>query len=386
MVEATVGDRGRRRARARKDARQTFVLIDDDPLWHSFHQTAAVLRRNGCRTVRATTAPSGPVSKLLDRFVYDDRIELADPSDLSPLVERLADCNVAAVFAVESVLAEASEDAFDELSAEVADNWRRRKKYCDKAEAAKLAVELGIRVPEQLSAATHPVAAAVAELGLPLVVKKKVAAAGAGVRIAATTAEVETAIAELGPPEEVFFERYVTGPVVCYGTMIGDSGAIQEAVDQGFASAADPTQAPLSRTAVECDELAEFGRKLSAATGLRGPMNVQGVLDSEGRYWVIDLNVRPYGPVFSWDQDLLDTKTAFLAAMNLSDKQPIHRYPPVGTPVNKFPNDVEQLARNGSYGRALRTFASRAREFSGHLGPKYLAYVLLSGVASKLRV
>lgn len=223
-------------SKSRRDSRPTYVLIDDDPLWHSFHQTAAVLRRNGCRTIRVTTAPSRPLRRVLDRLIYSDRVDLADPGDLSPLVERVANQNIAGVFAVESILAEAPIEAFDQLPDQVSAEWRKRKRFCDKAEVAALAAELGVRAPEQLSAAEHSVEDAIATLGLPVVLKVKIGAAGAGVRIAATESEVRAALAELGQPSEMVYERFVSGPIVAFNAMVSEHGAVQETVRRGVAS------------------------------------------------------------------------------------------------------------------------------------------------------
>lgn len=371
---------------SRRTARPTFVLIDDDPLWHSFHQTAAVLRRSGCRTIRATVAPSKPIRRALDRLIYDERVDLIDAGDMSPLVARLTDYDIANIFAVESILADAKIDAFDELSSRVGDEWRKRKRFCDKAEVAGLAAELGVRAPEQLSVAEHSVEEAIAALGLPLVLKVKIGAAGAGVRIAANEGEVRSALRELGQPSTLVFERFVTGPIVAFNAMVGDQGAVQETVRRGVASLSAPTQAPLTSEVVDDEPMRQIGRTLCAAVGLSGPIDIQAVLDAQGRHWVIDLNARPYGNMFSWDQREFDTGAAFLTAMNLSNDPPRHPLAEIGTRVRQFPNDVENQARSGAYGKAIRTFLARSPRFVGHLGPRYLAYVLLAAIADKLGV
>lgn len=383
-VQERTGSKGRRKVH--RINRPTFVLIDDDPLWHSFHQTAAVLRRSGCRTIRATVAPSRPIRRALDRLIYDERVDVTDAGDMSPLVARLTGYDVANIFAVESILAEAEVDAFDEVSGQVGDEWRKRKRYCDKAEVARLAAELGVRAPEQLPVAEHSVEEAIAVLGLPLVLKVKIGAAGAGVRIAANESEVRSALQELGDPSTLVYERFVTGPIVAFNAMVGDHGVVQETVRRGVASSDAPTQASLTSEVVDDEPMREIGRVLCAAVGLRGPIDIQAVLDAEGRHWVIDLNARPYGNMFSWDQREFDTGAAFLASMNLSKEPPRHVVAEVGTRVQQFPNDVENQARSGAYGNAIRTFLTRSPRFVGHLGPRYLAYVLLAAIADKLGI
>ena len=302
-----------------------FVFVDDDPLWHSFHQVAALVRRNGYRAVRVTTAETGRLGRLADRLLYWRAYYLSGMSELGTLAALLEPFAVTQMYVTEPVMAHLPDRLFDDLPPTVAADLRRRMSLSNKREAARIAAERGIRVPDQLPASLVAAAVAVEKLGLPLVVKTTMGAAGSGVRIAATVDDVECAASRLGPSADVFYERYIPGQIVSYAAMMSAGDVVQEMTYEAVKSSSNPTSAPLAFEVIDDRELVEIGRKVCQGLGILGPVNMQAIRDSTGDYWVIDLNVRPYGTMLCYDQREFDTAAAYLYSTPISDIPPIRR-------------------------------------------------------------
>jgi Carbamoyl-phosphate synthase L chain, ATP binding domain len=369
----------------RQSDRRAVVFVDDSPLWHSFQQVAALVRRHGYQTVRVTTARTGRVARLVDRLLYNHAIYLSDAAELARLPELLRQFRPAKLCVTDTLLDAIDDGVVDRLPADIAASLRVQRRLSDKTNAGALAVERGALVPDQLPGSV-PAAEAVERLGLPIVVKANYGAAGSGVRIAHTAAEAEQAAATMGAVDDFFYQRFVAGPILSYGAMVADEGIVQEMTYRGIDSSSNPTGAPLGYEVIDDPAFAEIGRSVCLGVGTTGPINLQAIRDSEGLYWVIDLNIRPFGGMLNYDQNRIDTAAGYLYSTQLTDDRPIHRTPPPGLRISEFPIDAEELARTGRYWSALNVYLRRSPSFVRLLRVNYLAFAVLNGVAHKLHV
>lgn len=369
----------------RQSHRRAVVFVDDGPLWHSFQQVAALVRRHGYRTVRVTTAETGRIARLVDRLLYNHAVYLPDTAALARLPELLAPFHPVKVCVTDTLLDALGDDVIDRLPSGIAGSVRVQRRLSDKTAAAALAVERGALVPDQLPGSV-PAAAAVEKLGLPIVVKANYGAAGSGVRIAKTVSEAEQAAAALGAADDFFYQRFVAGQIMSYGAMVADEGIVQEMTYRGIDNSSNPTGAPLAYEVIEDPAFTAIGRSVCTGVGTCGPINLQAIRDDEGRHWVIDLNIRPFGGMLNYDQKSMDTAAGYLFSAHLADGRPIHRTPPPGMRISEFPIDAEELARNGHYGPALNVYLRRSPSFVRLLHVNYLAFAILNGVAHKLHI
>lgn len=359
------------------------VFVDDCSQWHSFQQVAAVVRRLGYRTIRATTAPTGPMTRALDKLLYDDTLYLGGEPNWEALAELLGSITVAEMYATETTLAAMPDFVYDFLPRTVARDLRVRRMFSNKTRAALLARKQGVRIPEQVPGSVPP-REVMRALGVPVVVKNKTGAAGAGVRIVDTQAEIESIAATFEDPGDFYFERFIAGDVMSYAAMADADGTVQELTYRGAAPPLHPTGSPTAYEVVEDRALLKLGRAVSEGIGISGAINVQAIRDRAGNHWMIDLNLRPFGGMLSYDQSQFDTAAGYLYSVGLTEDPPVHATAPLGLQVSVFPMDAEELALTGHYWAALRHFARTAPSFREVFGVRYLAFAMFSGVAFKL--
>jgi carbamoylphosphate synthase large subunit len=368
-----------------QSTRPAVVFVDDSPLWHSFQQVAALVRRHGYHTVRVTTAPTGRVARLVDRLLYRHAIYLSDVSELTRLPELIAPLQPVKLCVTEPLLSAIDDTVLEVLPKHMATDLRVRRRLSDKVAAAELAAQCGALVPDQLPGSV-PAAEAVHALGLPVVLKATYSAAGSGVQIAATLAQAEQMGQEMDAAGDFFYQRFVSGQILSYGAMVSDEGIVQEMTYRGIESSSNPTGAPLAYEVVDEPAFTDIAQSVCREVGIRGPINLQAIRDSAGRYWMIDLNIRPFGGMLNYDQNLVDTAAGFLFSSQLTDTRPRHRTAPPGMQISEFPIDAEELARTGRYGTALSLYLRRAPSFARLLRFNYLAFAVLNGVAHKLGI
>lgn len=363
--------------------RSAVVFVDDCSQWHSFQQVAAVVRRNGYRTIRVTTAPTGVMTRSLDQLLYDDTLYLGSEPKWEALVELFGTVSVARVYATETNLVAMPDFIYDALPEAIAQDLLIRRRFSNKMRAALHARNRGIRIPEQVPGST-PAQEVVQLLGLPAVVKNKTGAAGSGVRIARTLAEIESLAATFENSSDFYFERFITGDVMSYAAMISPSGPVQELTYRGAAPPLNPTGSPTVYEVVKDPALLRLGRSMSQGIGILGAINVQTICDHGGNHWMIDLNLRPFGGMLSYNQSQFDTAAGYLYSVGLATDPPVHSTAPVGLQVSVFPMDAEELALTGHYRAAIRQFLRSAPTFRGVFGISYLVFAMFNGLAFKL--
>ena len=187
------------------DARPAVVFVDDER-WYSFLQLAAILRKAGLRTVRISVGPSmwRPENLLFSRNVF-----LAEAPSPEQLAEILADENVVDVQPTES-LAETSYSALDLLPKRQRSNiWGGRLAILDKQNNKALFRSIGLESPSSLPLISTPVIEAVAQLSMPIILKRRIGSSGSSVKLLTSLEDLQECVAAIKYPDEWFYEQFV---------------------------------------------------------------------------------------------------------------------------------------------------------------------------------
>ena len=265
------------------------VFIDDGP-WENFFHLAAALRKSGTRTVRVTVGPEGWQP---DHLLFNRTVTLPVRPDASGLAEVLSTEYVADVQAAEN-LATTTYAALSLLpTSRRSDLWAGRSDLLDKFRVGPVLRDIGLRTPDTLPASVSG-RKAVAELSLPIVLKRRVGASGVDVRIIESLGELEEALAQIECLDEWFFERFVSGgSMVCAGC-VGDDGieliATYEVLKRKY------PLGPSSEVHFQDDAIVtETGVQLMSALKVRGFICFDIIRDAEGTDWIHDVNTRIFG-------------------------------------------------------------------------------------------
>ncbi|MEV4411778.1 hypothetical protein [Catellatospora sp. NPDC049609] len=344
----------------------------------AFSLLAAALRRRGMRTIHVTTARPLWINRFISWLMYDRSLFVTE-EQLGRIGELLGGEDVRDVQHTEYVLERLAAGAATlpgELGAQVA----HRAALLDKFALGELCERRGIRVPEKIEAAGCSPARAVAAFGLPLVVKTKVGASGLGVRIASTEAAVAQALAELGPVENVFYERFIEGDYLDYSAVAGPDGPLQEIGTRTVA--ATSTAPPSSIETVDDPGLMEIGRQTVRELALTGFIHLDTVRDAQGRFWMMDANLRVWGSMASLRSAGIDFTEGYLAMLGLSDRPPGCETGTAGVTVTTFTGVVDaQISRKRVFGTLL-AFGRYSPPYIRRFGLRYAAGSLTSSMAS----
>jgi len=283
-------------------SRPIVLFVDESP-WRCFDQLAAYLRRSGARPIRVTVAPvSGWFRRLVDRSLYGERVELAGPDGRRRLDELLASGRVVDVHASEGAIAVLGPGSavVARLAACALGARGMGAAVVDKYAVGRRLADRGARVPCQLPVGDVDVDQAIDALGLPLMVKQRVATAGIGVRLASSRAEVVAALEALGGGRSALtYEQFVAGEVVHYAGVFGPDGPQHEATVVPRRSAANPLGPAVAVTTSDDAELRRIGRQLVSWLGAEGLVAVELIRDADGCSWPIDLGPRVWGNVLA---------------------------------------------------------------------------------------
>jgi hypothetical protein len=358
------------------------VVFVDHMRWAVFNQVAATVRRSGGRAVRVTIQPPDWRNRLIDRLIYSRAIYLDGPDALANLAGLLADENVVDVQATEYVGATLARGDAVTLPGAVGAAVAAWGGLVDKFVVGELASDRGVRSPTKLAADRTTLDGAIAALGLPMVVKGRTGAAGEGVRIVETEADAQRAISELGRDRgRVFFERMVSGDDVGYQAVIGADGIVMDAATLFIDRPPGSTTPPVKIQIVDAPEVVEFGRHATEKLGLTGLVQMDIVRDVEGQCWLLDLNVRAWGSMFSVRSCGVDFGAGYLYSIGLRAEPP---RPAVPSPVTViiFPRVVDEEIARRRVPRTVRAFLTHSFRFMRWLGLRYWSGQLLIAAGS----
>lgn len=365
------------------------VIFADDAGWHSFDQVAATLRRRGLRTVRVTLrSQPGPLEVgheppfrwLANHLFYDETIVLSEAEGPERLERVLAEEPVADVIVTEPLLLAlglssplarkltARSLAFREMDPDI---------LLDKFAVNTRLAAAGVGIPQQARVAGLSPARAAKLLGLPLVLKNPIGAAGDGVRIAATAEAATRAIQELGGSSApLFYQQHVEGAVLLYGAVVGPEGPMLE---HGFR--VEEAQYPLGPSAVvsidDSADLLAAGRRAAELFGCHGFVSFGFLRSADGQLLHIDANWRVWGMMFSPARLGVDFTAPYIA---LVTKRPWRSPRPRALPAAQLPVlpfALYAAAAGGSLGAAAASTWAMLATFWTNAGPAYCLHAAL---------
>ncbi len=270
----------------------TVVFVDDAQMECFFH-LAAILRKEGIRTVRVSVGLKGWQGNSL---LFDRHVSLLVPPTPEQLSTILSSEYVTDVQPTES-LAMVTYAALDLLSAsQRSDNWLGRSALLDKWRIASYLRDLGLRTPDTLLVELVSPAQAVEKLSLPIVVKRRVSSGGLGVEVFECLDSLEDFVSRIEEPREWIFQRFVQGrPLVCASCAGGDGFeliATYEIFKRSY------VRGPSIVVGIVRDEsVTENGRLLINAAQIRGMICFDIIRDTDGVDWIHDVNPRVFGGV-----------------------------------------------------------------------------------------
>ena len=274
------------------------VLFVDDEGWTSFDQMAATLKRRGVRVIRVRTVPH--LRRLADRLFYDEHIHLCAVEGRARLFQLLDGDEVFDVVVNEpALLAVGLETQCGKAltARSLAFRGTPPAELLDKFAVNQAMKAAGMDTPRQVRAGDVLAADAVRQLGLPLVIKHPIGAAGDQVRLARTLGEVTMYLRELGGEEApLFYQEHVPGRIVIYGAVVGAEGVLME---HGFRVERMQYECGPAAEATLYDrpELLAVGRRATALLGPRGFVSFGFIEAADGRLLHIDANIRPWGMI-----------------------------------------------------------------------------------------
>jgi hypothetical protein len=359
------------------------VVFVDHIRWGVFTQVAAAVRRSGGRAVRVTIQPPDWRNRLIDRLAYTRAIYLDGPDALATLGSLLAEDNVVDVQFTEYIAEPLGRGDVADLPGTVGPTVAAHSALLDKFVVGELATERGVRNPAKLAADRVSLEEAIEALGLPLVVKARIGAGGDMVRIARSAADAQRALSEFSPDlSDLFFEQMIDGEVVGYSAAVSGDGAMLDAATYVVERAAGSTGAPEMIQIIDEPEVLALGRHTIEKLGLTGLVQMDIIRDGQGRAWLLDLNLRAWGSMFSTKAIGLDFAAAYLYNVGIRTEQPPQPTAQTGTTVAVFPRVVDvEIARHSAVG-TVRVFLTHSFRYLRWLGFRYWSAQLMIAAGS----
>ncbi|BBH15753.1 hypothetical protein Back2_00400 [Nocardioides baekrokdamisoli] len=344
-----------------------------------FDQLATALRRRGYRVVRLVPTQASVSVRLADRLIYHRTVTIEE--FVRGTAGPFADEETLDVQWYESVVLRIPDEAIDRFPAHIADRLRHRRLLCDKLAVARLLESAGVPVAPHLAASTHTDADAIALLGLPLMVKAAISSGSQGVIEAATADQVAQAVADLGVARDhVFFQPFLPGSVLNYDAVVGaDLIPLAEAAVRQVRPADSPRRTGLE--IVDDPELLAYGRRVCAAIGVVGPVDLDVIRGEDGPM-LIDVNPRPWGTMMSLSGAGVNFDAHYLTAVGV--ETPDGGLAKVGAVVGVFPDVVAYVLTTRGVLAAVRTFVEAAAAIGRRTGFRYLVHTLAMRVIWRL--
>jgi formate-dependent phosphoribosylglycinamide formyltransferase (GAR transformylase) len=261
----------------------------------------------------------------------------------------------------------------------------RRQRLADKLEASRVLAAAGVPVPQALDAEWVSPEEAVDELGLPLVVKGRVASGGTGVYFADSLAQVEHALTRVVPYGGAMYEAFVKGESFSYAAAYRDDGTILSDAAYLTMRVGHDVSAPPDRIVLLDDpDVVAVGRGVVRSVGGYGLVNVNVIRDADGVPWVHDVNLRPWGTIFALRAAGLDFVADYAALLGLASAvaQPDPGLLAVGKQFDVFPSAALGVADTDLVAASV-LFAGQLRQYVRWTG---LDYVLAETARSALIV
>ena len=178
----------------------------------------------------------------------------------------------------------------------------------DKRQLAEAVATRGVRVPAQRALVhAHDIAAAVVELGLPMVVKGTRGRGGAATRIVGSEAAAVRAVRRLcsaGVPS--FAQRYVLGATYLVGGVFCDGRPLRLFAAAKLAQYPAATGPGARLRSVYDQQLLNAARVVMHELAWSGIASLDFVRDAGGTYHFLEVNPRPWGSIAAAEQAGVD--------------------------------------------------------------------------------
>jgi hypothetical protein len=340
------------------------ACLDREP-WVCFFEMAVLARQKGCRAVRFTTDRSHG-SVWPSRLVFDKTVTVTDWDELTDLGPYLAGGQLLDVLCPERMLKIADRLVKSSAGAapQLVEMMEARVRFSDKWAASKALKDDDVPVPPALRADEVSPAEAIATLGLPLLVKHKVGAAGDGVVVARSEEELLGLMAKRSA-SQVYYEKLIEGTQLGLGAVFTPAGIVQWAVYSRYRARPEvlgPATAVVTMSDASGRKLAD---KVAPVIGGAGIFELEFIRDAAGQDWVIDVNVRPWGSMASFLAAGLDFSEGYLFALGAQASSPVEVTPIANVQAwvlsPPFPRPGERWGQ--ALARYLRDSRSRVKRF-----------------------
>lgn len=362
------------------------VLFADETSWEAFTALASGLRRRGLLTRRVTAATTGPRSaglKVLDRLAYGPTWTAACPPDAGDASRAVA-AEVVSHLSPDVVDVQATDEISHALIADpaVAGVLRRTSRgfaaedLFDKGAMDDLARRLGIPVPESVDPASSP--------QFPVVVKGRRGSGGERVVVAHSPLELEEAVAALSVADErePLVQAYHGAGLINVGAVADGADLLVAVAYEARPDPGDPTGPSVLVTPVHRDDLVAATASLTAATGYRGMVCVDFVLDERGGAYFIDFNPRAFGGWPALQAPGTDILGAYLHLLGLGPRPEASTAEPgCSRRLMRFPAPVSSGRAVAAWARAsLSVVAERHRVLGWRWSTVSLARIAVGAV------
>jgi len=360
--------------------RPTVVFVDDAP-WESFFQLAVILRKAGIRTVRVSVGLS---RWQIDRILFDRHVSLSFPPTPEQLSKILSNEFITDVQPTES-LGMTTYAAVSLLPpSQRSDLWIGRAAFLDKLRVASDLREFGLRTPDTLLADVTSPIEAVAQLSLPIVLKRRVSSSGSGVEVFYTLESLQEFVAKVENPSEWFFERFILGQCLVCASCVGDDGIDVIATYEIL------KRVKLRGSSIEVEirddaRIADSGRLLINAMHIRGLVCFDVIRDADDIDWIHDVNPRAFGTLSTCQLGGFDFFGAYIFLLTGRGRIEPSRLDTMGAKTFVFPYGMKEAFRSEpSWNSWFRTLHWTWR-YGRLLGPRYFLSLAIRGLVFSLR-
>jgi len=307
-------------------------------------------------------------------LLFDRNLSLASPEDLDRLSDLLADEYVADVQPVEN-LAAATYTALDRLRATQRSNlWKGRSAVIDKWHVAGVLRDAGLSVPDTLAADSVATRDAIAQLSLPIVLKRRVSAAGTDVQVAHSLQELDQLMATIDDLDDWFFERFIEGRSIVCAHFVDEHGGDLVAMYE-ITKRSTPLGPPSGVTFLSDPQLVATARRLTDALGIRGFANFDLIRDDNGRDWIHDINPRVIAGIALCQFVGFDFLGSYVRCLSGQGPTENEQLDASGAVAYLFPGGWKDVLRSGGRrGARLRVLRWVGRYWK-LLGPRYFLFV-----------
>lgn len=322
--------------------RTPAVVFVDNGAWDCFFELAAGVRRAGIRTIRVSI---GQQEEAAPRLLFNRSISLSSLSDLDYLSDVLQNEYVADSQPVET-LAAATYAALDQLPGpQRSDLWTGRSAVLDKWDVANALRAAGLLAPHTLAADSTTPSEAVEQFSVPIVLKRRVGAAGDEVQIAHSLQELDQLVAKIDTLHDWFFEQFIEGRGLGCASFVGKQGADLLATFE-IAKRKSPLGPASGYRFINDSKLVDTGKQLIDALDIRGFVDFDVIQDANGQLWIHDVNPRVFGGFSICQYMGFDFLGAY--ARCLFGQDPIHQKQPNTSGVTgfKFPAGWKDILRS----------------------------------------